>query len=67
MHLVPSQTLDPSFEVTLIERNEVMTHVVAQLRAVTAPADYAAQTLIPYDSLLKRGTVRRAAVASISE
>lgn len=60
------QALDGQFEVVLVERQERMMHVVGQIRAVV-DLDFAEGTLIPYDGLLKSGTVKQAAVTEICE
>lgn len=62
-----TQKLDSSFDVVLVERKEVMVHVLAQVRAVVVGGEFASRTLISYDTLLKRGSVKRANVTSIRE
>ena len=59
-----ARDLDDFADVTLIEQREAFVHVSAMIRALVQPS-LLDQAIIPYDSLLSRGRVLRARVASV--
>lgn len=59
-----ARDLDAHAEVTLIEQREAFVHVPAMIRALLQPA-LLDQAIIPYDTLLPRGRVRRARVTKL--
>lgn len=62
-HLAAS--LDKSFDVTLVAGAEVFRHFVAGLRS-TVVLENTPRMLIPYDNLLKRGTVKTCLATKIN-
>jgi len=61
-----ARALDGSAEVRLVESRDRFVHNVAAIRAVVDPS-LVEKTLIPYDKLLRRGSVLHGKVTSIGE
>ncbi|MFD0978562.1 NAD(P)/FAD-dependent oxidoreductase [Tropicimonas aquimaris] len=60
-----ARELDNAADVTLIEPRSHFVHAAAMIRGVVQP-DIVERALMPYDGLLKRGTVLQARVESVS-
>ncbi len=61
-----ARSLDTKAEVTLVEQRSHFVHSAAMIRALVTP-ELMERAMIPYDKLLKRGTVVQATVASVDE
>ncbi|CAN0341764.1 unnamed protein product [Ascophyllum nodosum] len=60
-----AKSLDKNFDVTLVAGREVFTHIVAGLRSIVLP-ETTPRMQVPYDKLLKRGTVKRCLATKIN-
>ncbi len=57
--------LDKAFDVTLVAGGECLRHVIAGLRASVLP-EQTPRMLVPYDNLLKKGTVKTCKASKIN-
>ena len=62
---VAAQSLDKNFDVTLVAGGEVFRHTVGGIRASVLP-ETIPRVHVPYDGLLKRGSVRRCRASKIN-
>ena len=61
-----ARDLDASFDVVLVEPREAFVHNVAAIRALVEP-DLVDRIILPYDRLLKRGTVVRGRAVAVAD